>query len=44
MPDLTPSGGTHPSHHRGQAGSLLMQSGVDMGVTNLHECMPDSPP
>lgn len=32
----------HQSHHRGQASTLLFQSGVDVGVTDLLAVMPRS--
>jgi uncharacterized damage-inducible protein DinB len=31
----------HQTHHRGQASTLLSQSGVDIGVTDLHKWIPD---
>ncbi|MET0981056.1 MAG: DinB family protein [Telluria sp.] len=31
----------HQTHHRGQASTLLSQSGVDMGVTDLLEWIPE---
>jgi uncharacterized damage-inducible protein DinB len=31
----------HQTHHRGQASTLLSQSGVDIGVTDLLEWIPD---
>ena len=31
----------HQTHHRGQASTLLSQSGVDIGVTDLLEWLPD---
>lgn len=31
----------HQTHHRGQASTLLTQSGVDIGVTDLLEWIPD---
>lgn len=31
----------HQTHHRGQAGTLLFQSGVDMGATDLLEWLPE---
>jgi len=31
----------HQTHHRGQASTLLSQSGVDIGVTDLLEWVPD---
>ncbi|MFL6708197.1 MAG: DinB family protein [Massilia sp.] len=31
----------HQTHHRGQASTLLSQSGVDIGVTDLVAWMPD---
>ncbi|BDT60291.1 hypothetical protein MasN3_37850 [Massilia varians] len=31
----------HQTHHRGQAGPLLSQAGVDIGVTDLLEWLPD---
>jgi uncharacterized damage-inducible protein DinB len=31
----------HQTHHRGQATTLLSQSGVDIGVTDLLEWIPD---
>jgi len=33
----------HQTHHRGQASTLLSQSGVDIGVTDLLERIPDAP-
>jgi len=32
----------HQTHHRGQASTLLSQSGVDIGVTDLLEWIPDA--
>lgn len=31
----------HQTHHRGQASTLLSQAGVDIGVTDLLEWLPD---
>jgi uncharacterized damage-inducible protein DinB len=31
----------HQTHHRGQAGTLLTQAGVDIGVTDLLEWIPE---
>lgn len=31
----------HQTHHRGQASTLLLQSGVDIGVTDLLEWIPE---
>jgi len=31
----------HQTHHRGQVTTLLFQSGVDVGVTDLHALIPD---
>ena len=31
----------HQTHHRGQASTLLTQAGVDIGVTDLLELLPD---
>ena len=31
----------HQTHHRGQAGTLLFQAGVDVGVTDLAVLVPD---
>jgi len=31
----------HQTHHRGQASTLLSQSGVDVGVTDLLVIIPD---
>lgn len=31
----------HQTHHRGQASTLLSQAGVDIGVTDLLECIPE---
>jgi uncharacterized damage-inducible protein DinB len=31
----------HQTHHRGQASTLLTQAGVDIGVTDLLEMVPD---
>lgn len=31
----------HQTHHRGQASTLLSQSDVDIGVTDLLECIPE---
>lgn len=31
----------HQTHHRGQASTLLSQSGVDIGITDLLEWIPD---
>lgn len=33
----------HQTHHRGQASTLLSQAGVDIGVTDLLELVPDIP-
>lgn len=33
----------HQTHHRGQATTLLSQSGVDIGVTDLVEWIPEHP-
>lgn len=33
----------HQTHHRGQATALLNQAGVDMGVTDLLELIPEQP-
>lgn len=33
----------HQTHHRGQATTLLSQSGVDIGVTDLLALIPDEP-
>lgn len=30
----------HQTHHRGQVSTLLSQSGVDIGVTDLHDWIP----
>jgi uncharacterized damage-inducible protein DinB len=30
----------HQTHHRGQVSTLLSQSGVDIGVTDLHKWIP----
>lgn len=32
----------HQTHHRGQASTLLLQSGVDVGVTDLNALIPTS--
>jgi len=32
----------HQTHHRGQASTLLMQAGVDVGVTDLLAVIPDA--
>ncbi|TWI61893.1 putative damage-inducible protein DinB [Pseudoduganella lurida] len=32
----------HQAHHRGQASTLLTQAGVDIGVTDLLEIIPDA--
>lgn len=32
----------HQTHHRGQASTLLTQAGVDIGVTDLLELVPDA--
>ncbi|MCA1854906.1 DinB family protein [Massilia oculi] len=32
----------HQTHHRGQASTLLSQAGVDIGVTDLLEWIPDA--
>lgn len=34
----------HQTHHRGQASTLLMQAGVDIGVTDLLVWIPESAP
>lgn len=34
----------HHTHHRGQASTLLSQAGVDVGVTDLLELLPDDDP
>jgi uncharacterized damage-inducible protein DinB len=31
----------HQTHHRGQASTLLSQAGVDIGVTDLLEWIPE---
>lgn len=31
----------HQTHHRGQASTLLSQAGIDIGVTDLLECIPE---
>src|SRR5690606_20868044 len=31
----------HPTHHRGQVTTLLSQAGVDIGVTDLLEWIPE---
>ncbi|HAK91301.1 MAG TPA: damage-inducible protein DinB, partial [Massilia timonae] len=33
----------HQTHHRGQVSTLLTQSGVDIGVTDLIVSIPDEP-
>lgn len=33
----------HQTHHRGQAGTLLFQAGIDVGVTDLLALIPDTP-
>ncbi len=33
----------HQTHHRGQASTLLMQAGVDLGVTDLLVLIPNAP-
>lgn len=33
----------HQTHHRGQAGTLLFQAGVDIGVTDLLMIIPNQP-
>jgi hypothetical protein len=33
----------HQTHHRGQASTLLSQSGLDIGVTDLLEWIPEYP-
>ena len=33
----------HQTHHRGQASTLLSQAGIDIGVTDLLELVPDIP-
>lgn len=32
----------HQTHHRGQASTLLTQAGVDIGITDLLEIVPDA--
>jgi uncharacterized damage-inducible protein DinB len=31
----------HQTHHRGQVTTLLSQLSIDIGVTDLLECIPD---